>query len=148
MTSDEDILKLKQDIEWDMLDETSYEIFTSILKDLEELKESQNVSCGGRMVGKEITMLNETLHKSLDKPILWVGAQVGNKYIVPQKQFEEMTKKVNVLNELMDNSIDCCRDYFPNSNLYIVFNSIPKEFIDMVSERRKSNDTRRKTSNN
>lgn len=94
MTSDKDIEKLKEDILWKISIE-AFEIFASILKELEELKESQNVSCGGRTPGKEITMLNESLHKSLDKPILWVGIKgIGNKYIVPQKQFEEMQKKI------------------------------------------------------
>lgn len=97
MTSDEDIEKLKEDILWETSIE-DFEIFVSILKDLQELKESQNISCGGRMVGKEITMLNEALHKSLDKPILWVGtSDIGNKYIVPKKQFEEMQKNLERL---------------------------------------------------
>lgn len=94
MTSDKDIEKLKEDILWKISIE-AFEIFASILNDLQELKEAQNVSCGGRMVGKEITSLNETLHKSLDKPILWVGtSDIGNKYIVPQKQFEQMQKQI------------------------------------------------------
>ena len=137
MTSAEDIEKLKKDIELDMLDETSFEIFTSILKDLEELKKCVVFACS-RMAGKEIRILNETLHKSLDKPILWLGTdEIGNKYIVPQKQLEEMNKDIKLLNTLAENTTDIIG--LPDG-LYMCMKIIPKEFIHKVSERKKENE--------
>lgn len=48
---------------------------------------------GGRTFGKDILNLKQTIEQCKDKPIFYVSRTYGNKYIVPQKQFDDLTNE-------------------------------------------------------
>jgi len=66
-----------------------------------------NIPNTGMTYGKELVELNKKLHENIDKPILYLcRKELGNKYIVPQKQFEDMAtnavKQEELNNKLRD----------------------------------------------
>ena len=57
------------------------------------LKVQEQEKASTRDFGKDIINLNKTLKQTIDKPILY-ASRYGNKYIVPQKLFEEQEKSL------------------------------------------------------
>ena len=55
-----------------------------------------------RAFAKDITNLSNILKQSIDKPIFY-ASRYGNKYIVPQKQFEEQCEILDILKKYAKN---------------------------------------------
>lgn len=50
-----------------------------------------------RMPNKEILYLKQSLEQYNDKPIFYISRTYGNKYIVPQKQLDDLVKEKELL---------------------------------------------------
>lgn len=62
------------------------------------LKAQEQDKASTRDFGKDIINLNKTLKQAIDKPIFY-ASKYGNKYIVPQKLFEEQDKVLEIIKE-------------------------------------------------
>lgn len=64
----------------------------------------------GRGYGKNIIYLKDCLEKMYDKPIFYMSRSYGNKYIVPEKYFNNLTNEIDtykrVLNIIKEKRID------------------------------------------
>lgn len=60
--------------------------------------QEQELHNGGRLLNKEILSLKQCVEQCKDKPILYISETYGNKYVVPQKQFDDLTNE----NELLE----------------------------------------------
>jgi len=54
---------------------------------------------GGRTVNKDIIYLKQSIEQCNDKPIFYMSKRYGNKYIVPQKSFEDQAQVLKILKE-------------------------------------------------
>lgn len=61
------------------------------------LKEQEKES--GRLPNKELICLKQTIEQCNDKPMFYISETYGNKYIVPQKQFDDLTKVLDIIKE-------------------------------------------------
>ena len=79
---------------------TSLTPASSLIRTIKQalLKAQEQEKENGRAFGKDIINLNKTLKQTIDKPILY-ASRYGNKYIVPQKLFEEQQRVLEVLFE-------------------------------------------------
>jgi hypothetical protein len=55
--------------------------------------QEQELHNGGRLPNKEILSLKQCIEQCKDKPILYISETYGNKYIVPQKELDDLTKE-------------------------------------------------------
>lgn len=55
--------------------------------------QEQELHIGGRLSNKEILYLKQSIEQCNDKPIFYISRTYGNKYIVPQKQFDDLIKE-------------------------------------------------------
>ncbi len=84
-----------------------------------ELEKENPGVVGGRTFGKDILYLKQSLEQCNDKPILYVSRTYGIKYIVPQKQFDDLTNEnIKLKNE--------------NTELKKVLKIIFKKKVDIV----------------
>ena len=64
-----------------------------------------------RDIGKDLRNLQLALMESNDKPIFYISRSFGNKYIVPQEEFEKLTKEnveyKRVLEIIKEKRVDC-----------------------------------------
>ena len=87
-------------------------------------QEQENIS--NRVFGKDLINLNNMLHQYIDKPIFYVcRKEYGNKYIVPQKQFEDMTKVLEIIKKKQFN--------FDRFNYAIKYWQTTKEQVDVYN---------------
>lgn len=72
-----------------------YWFFTQIEKVKQALlkAQEQELHNGGRLPNKEILSLKQCVEQCKDKPILYISETYGNKYIVPQKELDDLTKE-------------------------------------------------------
>lgn len=83
----------------------------SIKQSLLKAQEQENTGVvGGRTFGKEIIYLKQSIEQYNDKPIFYVSRTYGNKYIVPQKQLDDLTNEnaeyKKVLKLVFDRKVD------------------------------------------
>lgn len=65
-------------------------------KTIQQALLKENIS--NRVFGKDLINLNQILRQNINTPILYVSKkEYCNKYIVPQKQFEDMTKALEII---------------------------------------------------
>jgi len=81
----------------------------------------------GITFNKDIINLNKTLKQSIDKPIFY-ASRYGNKYIVPQKLFEEQCEVLNILKKYAKN------DDWSDGGWTIEFWNMKSKEIDKVSK--------------
>lgn len=60
----------------------------------------------GRLPNKELLLLKQTIEQCNDKPILYISNTYGNKYIVPQKQLDNLAKENELLKEIIKSLFD------------------------------------------
>lgn len=64
----------------------------ALLKAQEQKKE--NAECvGGRSFNKEVIYLKQSIERCNDKPIFYFSKRYGNKYIVPQEEYEKLNNE-------------------------------------------------------
>lgn len=75
---------------------------TLLLQDYETVKQfilkAQEKEIG-RLPNKELICLKQTIEQCNDKPMFYISETYGNKYIVPQKQFDDLTKVLDIIKE-------------------------------------------------
>ena len=75
-------------------------IYNNILDNIEQalLKaQEQELHNGVRLPNKEILYLKQSLEQYNDTPIFYISRTYGNKYIVPQKQLDDLVKEKELL---------------------------------------------------
>lgn len=60
---------------------------------VQEQEEENSTFVGGRTFNKDILYLKQSIEQCNDKPIFYVSRIYGNKYIIPQKQFDDLTNE-------------------------------------------------------
>jgi hypothetical protein len=94
-------IKGKLEFGIDTEEHTDCDSVIGMVDDLETIKQSllkaqeqKNTGVvGGRTFGKEILYLKQSIEQYNDKPIFYISRTYGNKYIVPQKQFDDLTNE-------------------------------------------------------
>lgn len=71
----------------------------TIQQALLKAEKEQGLNNGGRLPNKEVLYLIQCLKQRNDMPLLYVSKTYGNKYIVPQKQFDDLTKALEIIKE-------------------------------------------------
>ena len=85
---------------------------TLLMQDYETVKQfilkaqEQELHNGGRLPNKEILSLKHCVEQCKDKPILYISETYGNKYIVPQKELDDLTKEKELLKEIIKSLFD------------------------------------------
>ena len=96
-------IKGKLDFGIDTEEHSDCDSVTSMTEDLEYIKQAlinvqeQELIKGGRLPNKEILYLKQSLEQYNDTPIFYISRTYGNKYIVPQKQFDDLTNENELL---------------------------------------------------
>lgn len=86
----------EQEKEIDRLENQCLDVLADNIRLKNKSQEQENTN--GRAFGKDIINLNKTLKQTIDKPIFY-ASRYGNKYIVPQKLFEEQEKVLEIIFE-------------------------------------------------
>lgn len=92
-------IKGKLDFGIDTEEHSDCDSVISMTEDLEYIKQAltnvqeQELIKGGRVPNKEVLYLLQCLKEHNDEQIFYVNRTYGNKYIVPQKQFDDLTNE-------------------------------------------------------
>ena len=107
------------------------EIIKDALLKAQEM-EKGNVYCTGvRSFGKEIISLKQSIEQCNDKPIYYTSRSFGNKYIVPQKIFEEQEKE-NARYKQLEEKLGCPLEIYVGINQRDITTVYDKNGIDHI----------------
>lgn len=91
------------------------EIIKDALLKAQEMEKGNVYCAGGRSFSKEVIYLKQSIEQCNDKPIYYISRSFGNKYIVPQKLFEEQEKE-NARYKKLEEELGCPLEVYVGIN--------------------------------